>query len=156
VESGRHRRSVRDDGLGGLVAGDGAASRPVTERHRSRSTLVVTIALYLALFLLGLAEAMVGAFFYSVGPVPLAAVGFDLAIAGTCLFGGWGMSRPSGGLAPAAGWLIGVFVLASGTPAGSVLITATRAGSWFLVGGAISAAAAVVAAFIVWTRRAGR
>jgi Family of unknown function (DUF6113) len=116
----------------------------------------VTVALYLMLFVFGLAQAVVGAFFYGVGPAPLAALGFDLAIVGTCLLGGWAMSRASGGLAPAAGWLIAALVMGNGTSAGSVVITASTAGGVFLFGGAIGAAAAVVAGFVLWSRRPSR
>ncbi|GEM_PF-2243688 len=119
---------------------------------RSGIDLAVTICGYLMLFLFGASQALLGAFFYSSGPVPLAAIAFDLAIFGTCVLGGWGMRRPAGGLAPAAGWFLAAFVLASGTPGGSILITATAAGSWFLFGGAATAAAGLVVAFTVWSR----
>jgi hypothetical protein len=118
----------------------------------SGADLAVTTVAYLTLVLLGAAQALVGAFFYSSGPAPLAAVGFDLAIAASCLLGGWGMRRPAGALAPAAAWFLTAFALASGTHDGSVLITATTAGTWFLFGGAISAVAGLVVAFVVWSR----
>jgi len=143
VSSGLQRRSG-DDGPAVPVAG-GAAAGPGDEGR------AVTVGAYLALFLLGMAQAILGAFFYDSGPVPIAAIGFGAAIFGTCLLGGWGLRRPAGALAPAAGWLIAAFVLASGTSGGSVLITATTAGTWFLFGGAASAAAGLVTVFLVWS-----
>jgi hypothetical protein len=104
------------------------------------------------LFLLGVGQALVGAFFYSSGPVPLAAIGFDLAIFCSCVVGGWGMRRPLGGLAPAAGWFLAAFVLGSGTSGGSVLITASTAGTWFLFGGSACGAIGVVVVFTIWSR----
>lgn len=116
----------------------------------------MTAALYLVLLLFGLAQGVLGSFFYSAGPVPLAAIGFDLLLFATCLFGGWGTERPAGALMVAAGWLAATFTLALGTPAGSVVIVAGNAGQWFLFGGAASAAAGVVTAFVAWTRASAR
>ena len=120
--------------------------------------LALTIATYVLLVLFGMAQALLGVFFYGSGPAPIASLGFDLAIFASCLLGAWGLRRPAGGLAPAAGWFLVAFVLASGTSGGSVLVAASTAGEWFLFGGAASAAFGVVAAFTVWSRhgRAGR
>jgi hypothetical protein len=108
------------------------------------------------LFLLGVAEGVVGSFHYSggIGPVPGAALGFDALILVTCLLAAWGMYRPVGGLMPAVGWFAASFVLAMRTPGGSIVITNTAAGKWFLFGGAACAAAGVVASFTIWS--AGR
>lgn len=102
--------------------------------------------------LVGMVQALVGAFFYGVGPAPVAAICFDLAMLATCLIGGWGLARPLGGVIPAIGWFIVAFVLASGTGGGSVLITASAAGEWFLFGGAACATAGMVAAMTIWSR----
>jgi hypothetical protein len=110
------------------------------------------VATYVMLVLFGAAQAVVGTFFYGSGPAPYASLGFDLLILATCLLGAWGLDRPSGGLAPAAGWFVVAFLLASGTPGGSVLISATAAGEWFLFGGASAACAGVIAAFTIWSR----
>jgi hypothetical protein len=125
----------------------------------SRDTaLTVVTCVMLALF--GMAQALVGAFFYGVGPAPLASIGFGLAILATCLLGSWGLGRPLGGVIPAIGWFLGAFVLASGTGGGSVLITANTAGEWFLFGGAACATAGIVAVLTIWSRfglsRSGR
>jgi hypothetical protein len=113
----------------------------------------LTITAYLALLLFGLAQGLLGAFFYAVGPDPLAAIGFDLAILATCLLGAWGTGQGAGAFVPAAGWFVMTFVLASGTGGGSVIVTASTAGELFLFGGAICALIGAVAGFTVWTRR---
>lgn len=113
----------------------------------------LTALTYLALLAFGMAQGMLGTFFHDSGPAPLASIGFDLAIFATCLLGGWGTQRPTGGLAPAAGWFVVVFVLATAsTSGGSVLIAASLAGEWFLFGGAVSAMAGLVVAYTVWSR----
>jgi hypothetical protein len=112
----------------------------------------VGVAACLMLFLAGLMQAVVGCFYYGIGPVPLAAVGFDLLLLASCLLAAWGMRRPAAGLLLAAGWFIGAFVLARGTGGGSVLITNSSAGGWFLYGGALCAAAGTVTAFARWSR----
>jgi hypothetical protein len=80
-------------------------------------------------------------------------VGFAVLIGVTCVLGAWGTGRPLGGLMPAAGWLVTSLVLSSGTSGGSVLITNTAAGKWFLFGGALCAAAGVVTGFVRWSPR---
>ncbi len=138
---------VRNTPLGRAQPGDQRGSRPP---GGAGSALTVATCLVLALF--GMAQALLGTFFYSVGPAPAASVGFDVAIFATCLLGGWGLGRPLGGVIPAVGWFVVAFVLASGTGAGSVLITATVAGDWFLFGGAAAAAAGMIAALTIWSR----
>jgi hypothetical protein len=123
--------------------------------RRGGSGRVVGICAYVALFLFGLLQALIGCFQYSRGPAPLAAVGFDLAILATCLLGAWGMRSTGGGLMPGAGWFLTVLVLATGTRGGSVLITDTTAGKWFLFGGAICAAGGSLLSYVIWSRRPG-
>jgi hypothetical protein len=113
----------------------------------------LTTVTYLALFGFGIAQGLLGAFLYGVGPAPLAAVGFDLAILTTCLLGAWGTQHALGGFIPAVGWFIATFVLASGTSGGSVIVTASSAGEWFLFGGAVSAMIGVVGGFTLWASR---
>ena len=108
---------------------------------------------YLALFLFGCAQGLLGSFYYAAGPDPLAAIAFDVAILATCLLGAWGTSSAAGGFLPAAGWFIVTFVLASGTSAGSVIVTASSAGEVFLYGGAICAVIGAVAGYTIWARR---
>lgn len=110
------------------------------------------MAAYAALFLLGLMQGLIGTFQYSRGPVPLAAVLFDLAILATCLLGSWGMRRALGGFLPALGWFIVTLLLSSGSSGGSVFITDSTAGKWFLFGGAVCAVAGAVASYALWSR----
>ncbi len=114
---------------------------------------LVIVGGYCMLLVLGALESLIGSFQYSraLGSFPAAALAFALAIGVTCILGGWGMSRPLGGLMPAVGWFVGAFVLAMGTPGGSVVITNTGPGKWFLFGGSVCALAGVVVAFVRWS-----
>lgn len=112
----------------------------------------VTAAGYVALFLVGGLVGLIGAFQFSRGPAPLAAVLFDLAILAGCVLGSWGMRTALGGALPAAGWFIVTLLLTSTSPGGSVVVTDTTAGMWFLYGGAVCAAAGVVYAVARWSR----
>jgi hypothetical protein len=120
-----------------------------------RDTAIVTSSAYTLLFLLGGLEGLLGAFHYShaLGPVPAGALAADLVIFVTCVAATWGMRAPTGGLMPAVGWFAASFVLAMATPGGSVVITNTSAGEWFLYGGAICVVAGVVTSF-AWMSRA--
>lgn len=110
------------------------------------------------LFLLGVIQGLIGCFQFSgmVGPVPVAALGLALALLVTCLLGGIAMSSAAGAFAVAAGWFLASFVLSLPTSGGSVVITNTTAGTWYLYGGAIVAVAAVVIVFVARARNAGR
>jgi hypothetical protein len=123
-----------------------------TGKHRTQP--VLTGSVYVVLFLLGAVEGMIGSFQYSrmAGSVPLAAIAFCLALLVTCLLAGWGMRSVSGALVPAIGWLIASFVLSMPVANGSVVITASTPGEWYLYGGTLSAAIAVAASFGRWIR----
>ena len=125
-------------------------SRRADSGRSADTALTVVSCVMLGLF--GMLQALVGAFFYGVGSAPVAAIGFDLAILATCLIGGWGLGRPLGGVIPGIGWFIVAFVLASGTSGGSVVITASAAGEWFLFGGTACATAGIVAVLTIWSR----
>jgi hypothetical protein len=118
---------------------------------------LVVVGGYCVLLLLGLLEGLIGSFQYSraLGSFPAAALAFAVGIGATCVLGAWGMFRPLGGLMPAVGWFVASFVLSMSTPGGSVVITNTGAGKWFLFGGSICAVAAVVFSFLRWPRRPG-
>ena len=132
------------------------SAQPRSGQAQAARQLTVLAACYVMLFLLGVAEGVVGAFHYSggIGPIPGAALGFGALLLVTCLLAAWGMYRPVAGLMPAVGWFAASFVLAMRTPGGSIVITNTTAGKWFLFGGAVCAAAGVVASFAIWS--AGR
>jgi hypothetical protein len=113
---------------------------------------------YAVLFLLGIGQGLIGSFQFSwaAGPVPIAALAFDLLILLTCVAGAWGMRRPLGGLMPAVGWFVATFVMAMGTPGGSVVITNTGPGKWYLFGGTACTLAGVIAGFVVAPRKSSR
>ncbi len=107
---------------------------------------------YLALFLLGAVEALIGTFQFSRGPGSLVAICFAAGILATCLLGSWGMRAAAGGVLPAVGWLAVSILLGTTTSGGSVLVTDTAQGKWFLFGGTVCAAGGAVAAFAWWGR----
>jgi Family of unknown function (DUF6113) len=113
----------------------------------------VTAAAYLMLFLLGAVEGVIGTFQYSRGPGSVVAICFAVAILVTCVLGSLGMRSAGGALLPALGWFVVTIVLSSVSNDGSVIITDTSAGKWFLFGGAICAAAGAVFGFARWSRR---
>jgi hypothetical protein len=100
---------------------------------------------------LGVMEGLLGCFQYShmIGRVPAAALAFCAVVFLTCLLGGLGMGSPLGALVPALGWFLASLVLTMPTAAGSVIVTNTTAGEWYLYGGAGSAALAVVLTFVL-------
>jgi len=112
---------------------------------------------YAALFLLGVMEGLIGCFQFShvIGRVPVAALVSCVVIFATCLLAGLGMDSPMGALVPAFGWFLASFVLTMPTAAGSVIVTDTTAGKWYLYGGAASAGLGLVLTFVL-SRRAGR
>jgi Family of unknown function (DUF6113) len=112
----------------------------------------VTVAAYVALFLLGAAIGLVGTFWYGAGPAPLAAILFDLAILAACVLGSTGMRSALGGVLPALGWFAVTLLLSNASASGSVLVTDTSAGKWFLFGGAVCAAVGAVYSFAVWSK----
>ncbi len=111
----------------------------------------VKFAAYVALVLVGAIEALIGTFLYAVGPGVLVAICFALAILATCLLGAWGMRTAVGGVMPAAGWFLVSIILGSSNAGGSVLVTDTPAGEWFLFGGAVCAAAGAIVSFARWS-----
>jgi hypothetical protein len=106
-------------------------------------------AAYVALFMLGVMEGLIGCFQFShsLGRVPVAALLFGALILVTSVAGAAGMGTALGGVLPAIGWMVASFVLTLPTAAGSVIVTSTTAGEWYLYGGAACAAAGIVASF---------
>src|SRR5215467_7805064 len=101
------------------------------------------------MFALGVMQGLIGALWYAwtLGPVPVAALAWAVAILLTSFGAAWGMQAATAGLMPAVGWFAAVFILAMPTRGGSVLITNTSAGRWFLYGGTVCVLAGVVASF---------
>ncbi len=118
---------------------------------------VVRVIAYLLLFVLGALQALIGTFQFSRGPAwSLVAVCFALAILVTCVLGAWGMHAAAGGVLPATGWFLVSVLLGTSSSGGSVLVTNTPQGKWFLFGGAVCAAAGAIISFAKWSRPRSR
>jgi hypothetical protein len=120
------------------------------------------VGAYLLLFVLGLMEGVLGSFEFQrgIGGLPAMALAFCVLVLATCWLAGRGMRSGLGALAPAAGWLIASLVLALPTPGGSVVVTNSAAGKWYLYGGALCASVGVGLALRRdgsrgWRRRGG-
>ena len=124
-----------------------------TSQRRDRGAA----AAYVALFLLGAMQGLIGCFQFghSLGPVPVMSLAFCALILVTCVAGAVGMGTALGGVLPAIGWLAASFVLTLPTAGGSVIVTNTAAGKWYLYGGAACAAVGIVASFSLRLRRPG-
>ena len=124
---------------------------------QTRRREVGVVAAYVALFLLGAMEGLIGSFHYShtLGAVPVASLAFCALILVTSLLGGAGMGTALGGVLPAIGWMATSFVLTLPTAGGSVIVTNTTAGKWYLYGGAACAAMGIVVSFGLRLRRPG-
>jgi Family of unknown function (DUF6113) len=125
------------------------------ERADQHAQAFVTGGAYALLFVFGVAQGLVGCFQFSraASPIPLGALGFCLLIAATCLLGAAGTGSAAGAVLPAVGWFLVSLVLTMPTAQGSVIVTNTAAGEWYIYGGSACAAAAVV---IVLVRGRGR
>jgi Family of unknown function (DUF6113) len=113
----------------------------------------LTVVGYVMLFLLGAFQGVIGSFQYSQAPVPLIAIILVMIIFGTCVACGWGIGTFGAALLPAVGWLLASFILAMPRPNGSVVITASAAGEWYLYGGALACAVGCLTAFFTRLRR---
>jgi hypothetical protein len=60
------------------------------------------------------------------------------------------------GIVTAIGWIAASFALAMPKANGSVIITATSAGEWYLYGGALGAGVGAVIALFAWGRARAR
>jgi hypothetical protein len=119
-------------------------------------TRVISVGAYLATFLLGLAEGVVGSFQYSrgaIGTFPIGAAGLCAAILLTCVLGGWAMQALAGALLPAIGWFVASYGLAMPVSGGSVIIANTAAGQWYLYGGSVCVLLGVGTSFFATLRR---
>ena len=116
--------------------------------------MLLTGAAYAALFLVGAVEGLIGSFQYSRN-APLGAIAFCVVLLVTCLVGAWAMRSVSGALFPAVGWIVVSFVLSMPVSGGSVIITNTTAGKWYLYGGALSLVVGVALSFVALSRQGG-
>jgi hypothetical protein len=65
------------------------------------------------------------------------------------------MRSVGGALCPAIGWIVASFVLSMPVSSGSVIITDSTAGKWYLYGGTVAALAGVGLSLLAGVRRAG-
>jgi hypothetical protein len=119
------------------------------ESARGGGQRALTVVGYVALFLLGLVQGVIGSFQYGQSPIPVIAIILVVVIFLTCAACGWGVGTIGAGVLPAIGWIIASFILAMPKSNGSVIITATSAGEWYLYGGALAAAVGAVASFFL-------
>ena len=126
-----------------------------SQDHRSGRRALTAVG-YLMLFLLGAFQGMIGSFQYGRSPAPLIAILFAVIILVTCVTCGWGVGTFAAGLLPAVGWILATFIIAMPRPNGSVVITNTAAGQWYLYGGALACLAGSVSAFVTRLRRSAR
>jgi len=114
----------------------------------------LTAAAYAALFLAGAVQGLIGSFQYSRN-APLGAIMFCVVLLATCLLGAWAMRSVGGALCPAVGWILASFVLSMPVASGSVIITNTTAGKWYLYGGVVCALSGIGVSIGALARRAG-
>lgn len=119
-------------------------------------TRATTVATYVLLFVLGVLQGIIGSFQYGQEPVPLIAIILIVVLFATCVLASWAMRSFAAGLLPAIGWMIASFVLSLGTAGGSVIITATAAGEWYLYGGVLACLAGIATSFASWARAISR
>jgi len=124
-----------------------------TGQRRGRDAVTA----YVALFLLGVMQGLIGCFQFghSLAGVPVMSLAFCALLLVTCVAGAVGMGTALGGVLPAIGWMATSFVLTLPTAAGSVIVTNTTAGKWYLYGGAACAAMGIVASFGLRLRQPG-
>ena len=123
-----------------------------------QETRFTAAAAYGTLFLLGAVQGLIGSFQYSrlAGSVPVAALVCCAVILATCLLAGWGMRSAGGALVPGIGWILASFLLSMPVPNGSVIITNTTPGKWYLYGGTVSVLLGVAISFGIWIRAQAR
>ena len=126
------------------------AENPEHTHDGLRAHGFVTGGAYSLLFLFGAAQGLIGCFQFrrGAGPVPLAALGFCILILATCVLGAAAMDSAAGALLPAAGWFLVTVVLTLPTAQGSVIVTNSAAGEWYLYGGSACAVAGAVIALM--------
>jgi hypothetical protein len=123
-----------------------------------RTGTLFNVAVYAMLFILGAVQGVIGSFQYSwmAGSVPVAALAWCALLLATCLLGAWAMRSVSGALAPAAGWILAAFLMSMPVSNGSVIITNSAAGRWYLYGGTVTAVVGALLSFVVVVRGQGR
>jgi hypothetical protein len=116
--------------------------------------VLFTVAVYVMLIAAGAVEGLIGSFQYG-RDAPVGAIAFCVVLLATCLLGAWAMRSISGALWPALGWILASFILSMPVSSGSVIITNSTAGKWYLYGGTVSSLAGVALSFGARVRGAG-
>ena len=117
--------------------------------------VLLNAAVYTALFLAGAVQGLIGSFEYS-RLAPFGAIGFCLLLLASCLLGAWAMRSVSGALWLAVGWILASYVLSMPVASGSVIITNTTAGTWYLYGGTVGSLAGIALSFFASGARGAR
>jgi hypothetical protein len=126
----------------------------IATRGKGTGTLL-TAAAYAALFLAGAVQGLIGSFQYG-RDAPLGAIAFGVVLLVTCVLGGWAMRSVNGAFWPALGWILTSFILSMPDSGGSVIITNTTPGKWYLYGGTVACLGAIALAFGAWARAGKR
>jgi hypothetical protein len=128
---------ARQGQTGGLTRQSQAGELPIQLKRLGQREVPAPVG-YLLLFVFGVLQGLIGSFQFSQSPAPLIAIVLVVILFVTCLACGWGFRTFAGGLVPALGWVLASFIMAMPRPNGSVVITATAAGEWYLYGGALA------------------
>lgn len=132
-------------------ARDRAAAAPSTAPPRAQGSgvdVVVSVAAYLVLALLGFAYGLFGAFHqdWTVGTWPLPAIGLCVVLFGLVYGAGFGMGSKLGAVVPAAVWMVVTFVMSSKQSEGDLVVPGTTAGYVYIIGGMVAALLAIALA----------
>lgn len=111
----------------------------------------VTGVAYGVLVVVGVALGLIGSFEFSwtVGDVPVAALGLTAVNLAAFRLAGWAMHGKLGAVVAAVPWMLVTVILSGRRPEGDLIVTGTVAGYIYIFGGSIAAVAAVA-----WTRSA--
>jgi len=109
--------------------------------HRSQAESALGGAAYGMLFVLGVVMGVVGGFthpVWQIGPIPVAAVVWVLALFGVCLGAGKLMRTRLGVVATAGGWLLVTLPFTLELGSGDLVIAQGAAGYIYLYGGLVA------------------
>lgn len=103
---------------------------------------------YGALFLAGLAFGLIESFTYSlsVGPIPVAALGWSVFNYGAVLLAGRGMGAKLGASVPAVAWFLILFVMSPARVEGDVIITGAPVALIYMFGSTVAIVAGILRA----------
>ncbi|MEV5568506.1 DUF6113 family protein [Spirillospora sp. NPDC052269] len=122
-----------------------AEHAPAPAPTASGPSVVVSVAAYVVLALLGFAYGLFGAFHqnWTVGSWPLPALGLCVVLFALVYGAGFGMGTKLGGVIPAATWMIVTFVMSSKQSEGDLVVPGTTPGYVYIIGGMVAALVAI-------------